>query len=88
MELLSAWVLYCNMIGVPLRTVLFSSLLSVIKDLRMITTVTPAGPIFFCAPAKIKPYRFTSQGSDKMQEDISATKGTLPVSGSSVKRVP
>src|SRR2546423_3104684 len=54
----------------------------------MITTVTPEGPRFFCAPAKMTPYFFTSTGREAMSEDISATSGTAPVSGSAVHCVP
>src|SRR3989442_7698998 len=33
---------------------------------RRTTTVTPAGPRFFCAPAKIKPNRETSTARERM----------------------
>ena len=40
------------------------------------TTTTPAGPIFFCAPAMMAPNFVTSYTSDRMFEDMSATRGT------------
>ena len=48
-----------------------------IKSFLIITTVNPAGPIFFWAPAKIKSYLETSHLSLKIQLDKSATK-SLP----------
>jgi len=52
------------------------------KIFLMITIVTPAGPIFFCAPAKMIPYLLTSYASDRIHEDMSATTGVSPGSGS------
>ena len=46
------------------------------RSLRTMTTTTPAGPIFFCAPAMMAPNFVTSYTSDRMFEDISATRGT------------
>jgi hypothetical protein len=40
------------------------------------TMVRPAGPMFFCAPPKIRPYFDTSIARDRMCEDMSATTGT------------
>ena len=54
---------------------------SPMRSSRIMTTVTPAGPMFFCAPAKSRPNFETSIGSERMQEEISATRGTEPVSG-------
>jgi hypothetical protein len=45
------------------------------------TTHNPGTPIFFCAPAYISPNFAISMGRDKMVEDMSATRGTEPVSG-------
>ena len=45
------------------------------------TIVTPAGPTFFCAPAQINPNLVTSTSSERIFYDISATRGTSPVSG-------
>ena len=54
----------------------------------MMTTVTPAAPRFFCAPAKMRPNFFTSVGSEAMSEDMSATSGMSRVSGMAVHCVP
>src|SRR5260370_36935084 len=62
----------------------------------MMTTVTPEGPKFFWAPAKMRPNLFTSTGRQAVSEDMSATNGTLcgseplsgPVSGIAVHCVP
>jgi hypothetical protein len=43
------------------------------RSSRTMTMVTPAGPMFFCAPAKITPYLATSITRDRMCEDMSAT---------------
>ena len=51
------------------------------RSLRTITTVRPAGAIFFCALAYIRPNFDTSTGSERIDEDISATSGMFPVSG-------
>src|ERR1700687_5626903 len=45
------------------------------KSFRTMTTVTPLGPRFFCAPAKISPNLDTSMGREAMSEDMSATSG-------------
>src|SRR5471032_126909 len=45
------------------------------KSSRTMTMVTPAGPMFFCAPAKITPYCDTSTTRDRMCDDMSATIG-------------
>ncbi len=37
----------------------------------MITTVTPAGPMFFCAPANTSPNGVMSKGRESMSEDMS-----------------
>src|SRR4029079_13255349 len=54
---------------------------------RTITTVTPAGPAFFCAPAYRTPYRDTSVGLDRKSLDASPTSttrsGNVGVSGNS-----
>ncbi|KAJ6637203.1 hypothetical protein Bhyg_09932, partial [Pseudolycoriella hygida] len=47
-----------------------------IKSSRTITTVIPAGPIFFCAPPNIKPNFVMSNGRLNMFDDISTTNGT------------
>ena len=39
----------------------------------MITVVTPEGPIFFCAPAKIIPNLLTSMGLERISDDMSLT---------------
>ncbi len=54
----------------------------------MITTVAPDGPRFFCAPAKIRPNFLISTGFEAMSDDMSATKGTLPVLGMKFHCVP
>ena len=54
----------------------------------MITTVKPAGPIFFWAPAKIKSYLETSVLSLKIQLDKSATNNFPSCGGSSLYLVP
>ena len=53
-----------------------------------IATVSPAGAIFFCAPAKITPYFDTSTGRERMSDDISHASGTPPVSGTYCHSVP
>src|SRR5687767_4803775 len=53
----------------------------------MITSVTPAGPAFFCAPAKISPYRATSIGALKTSDEASLTIGAW-VEGSAFHWVP
>ena len=50
--------------------------------------VTPEGPRFFCAPAKMRPNFFTSMEREAMSEDMSATSGVAPVSGREVHCVP
>ena len=65
MESFSAWVLYLSMVGTCAGT--RSS-----RSSRMMTTVTPAGPMFFWAPAKISPKRLTSTGRLRMSELMSA----------------
>ena len=59
-----------------------------IKSFFMITTVKPAGPIFFWAPAKIKSYLETSVLSLKIQLDKSATNNFPSCGGSSLYLVP
>ena len=54
----------------------------------MITSVTPAGPRFFCAPAKIMPNLLTSTTHDMISLDMSAISGTLPASGKKWYSVP
>ena len=44
----------------------------------MMTTVRPAGAMFFWAPAKMMPYLDTSTGRERMSEDMSHTMGTPP----------
>jgi hypothetical protein len=48
------------------------------RSSRTIVIVRPAGPMFFCAPAKITPYFDTSIWRDRMCDDMSATKGVSP----------
>src|SRR5450830_1680693 len=43
------------------------------KSSRTMTTVRPAGPIFFCAPPKMTPYCDTSITRDRICDDMSAT---------------
>ena len=43
-----------------------------IPESQGLVVVTPEGPMFFCAPAKIKPNLEISKGLDKISEDISA----------------
>ena len=78
---LSACVLYMNIVGV-------FSCGSPMRSSRMMTMVRPAGATFFCAPAYKTPNLETSIGRLKMQEEMSATSGTLPVSGSAWNTVP
>ncbi|CFP63521.1 Uncharacterised protein [Bordetella pertussis] len=57
------------------------------------TTVTPAGPAFFWAPANTSPARAMSSGRDRKCEDTSTTSGTsgaprLAGSGHSVNSTP
>ena len=59
-----------------------------IRSSRIITTVTPAGPTFFCAPAKRRPNLLTSISSESIIDEISVTRGTFPVSGRVVYLVP
>ena len=40
-----------------------------IRSFRIITIVTPAGPIFFCTPPYMMPYFVMSTGSDRKQEE-------------------
>src|SRR5437867_7599892 len=61
---------YCNIVGRSERP-------RSARSLRMITSVTPDGPRFFCAPAKIIPYFATSMGREAMSEDMSATMGAV-----------
>src|SRR5260370_37516203 len=75
------YVRYCSSVGI------FLSARSA-RSLRTMTTVTPEGPRFFCAPAKIRPNFFTSMGREAMSEDMSAASGTSPVSGMAVHCVP
>lgn len=51
------------------------------RSFLMMTKVTPEGPMFFWAPAKMMPNLLMSRGRARMSEDMSATKGTFPVSG-------
>ena len=68
--------------SVPLVCDMSSDILSRPVDVsRMMATVRPAGAMFFWAPARIRPYRDTSTGRDRISEDISHTRGTSPVSG-------
>src|SRR3974390_2024827 len=59
---------YCNTVG------RFLSARSA-RSFRTITSVTPEGPRFFCAPAKSIPYLVTSIGREAMSDDMSATIG-------------
>src|SRR5205814_8902917 len=54
----------------------------------MMTTVTPAGPMFFCAPAYISAWRPTSIGRLNMSDEVSLTSGAPPASGRSRIWVP
>ena len=58
------------------------------RSSRMMTMVRPAGARFFWAPAKITPYLLTSMGRERMSEDMSQARGTLPVSGTYCHWVP
>src|SRR3954464_10876891 len=51
------------------------------RSSRTMTIVRPEGPMFFGAPAEMRPYFETSMARDMMLDDMSATSGTLPVSG-------
>ena len=51
------------------------------RSSRMMTSVTPEGPRFFCAPEYISPKRLTSTGPLNTSEEVSATSGTSPTSG-------
>ena len=70
-----------NIVGVPACG-------SPIRSSRMMTIVRPAGATFFCAPAYRRPNFETSIGRLRMQEEMSATSGTSPVSGSVWNTVP
>ena len=59
-----------------------------VRSRRTMVRAKPAGPMFFCAPAKMTPNLLTSYGSESMFEDMSATSGTFPVSGMEVNLVP
>ena len=59
-----------------------------IRSSLTITTVIPAGPMFFCAPANINPYFETSIGRDIKFEDMSQTNGTPFVSGTNPNSTP
>ena len=45
------------------------------------TRVSPAGPMFFCAPAYTTPKRSMGNGSERIIDEQSATSGTGPTSG-------
>jgi hypothetical protein len=45
------------------------------------TMTTPAGPMFFCAPAYIIANLLTSMGCDIIDDEKSATNGVVPTSG-------
>ena len=64
------------MVGVP------GSTSSVIRSSLMITITVPAGPIFFWTPPYRIPYFVTSMGSERKQEETSATSSFPLVSGS------
>ena len=70
------------MVGVP------GSTSSVTRSSLTITITVPAGPTFFWAPAKIRPYLDTSTGSDRKQEDWSATRSLPLVLGNVLYFVP
>jgi hypothetical protein len=42
----------------------------------LMTTVRPAMPVFFCAPAQMRPNFDTSTGRERKLEDMSAISGT------------
>ena len=48
----------------------------------MMTTVTPAGPTFFWAQAKMMPYFSTGIGRQRISDEQSQTSGVSPTSGS------
>ena len=58
------------------------------RSSRAMTMTTPAGPTFFCAPAKITPYLETSTGFEQKFEDMSATSNVSPTSGGALNSTP